>query len=251
MAVVTVSSVASETATSVWGDPRLTWFLTRSLGVVLLVLLTVVTVLGTLLAGRPASGRVPGFVVADLHRRLTVLALVLLVGHVAAAVVDSYVTITWLDAVVPFVTTYRPLWTGLGTLACDVLLLVAVTSALRHRMNARAWRAAHLSAYAMWPLAVLHTLGDGTDARSVWLPLLTMGCVLAVVAAGWWRLQRVEAFAGRVRLVTVVAVPFALVVLVAWAWLGPLASGWAQRAGTPPPSGTGQPAAAGDAGASQ
>ena len=146
--------------------------------------------LGTLLAGRPASGRVPGFVVADLHRRLTVLALVLLVGHVAASVADSYVTITWLDAVVPFVTTYRPLWTGLGTLACDVLLLVAVTSALRHRMSARAWRAAHLSAYAMWPLAVLHTLGDGSDARSVWLPLLTMGCVLAVVAAGWWRLQR-------------------------------------------------------------
>jgi methionine sulfoxide reductase heme-binding subunit len=248
VAGVTVSSVARATAASVWADPRLTWFLTRSLGVVLLVLLTVVTVLGTVLAGRPASGRLPGFVVADLHRRLTVLALVLLVGHVAASVADSYVTITWLDAVVPFVTTYRPLWTGLGTLACDVLLLVAVTSALRHRMSARAWRAAHLSAYAMWPLAVLHTLGDGSDARSAWLPLLSLACVLAVVAAGWWRLQRVEAFSGRVRLATVVAVPSALVVLIAWAWLGPLASGWAQRAGTPPPPGDGQPAVAVDAG---
>jgi methionine sulfoxide reductase heme-binding subunit len=248
VAVVTSSSVLGAAAASVWSDPRLTWFLTRSLGVVLLVLLTVVTVLGTVLAGRPASGRVPGFVVADLHRRLTVLALVLLAGHVAASVADSYVTITWLDAVVPFVTTYRPLWTGLGTLACDVLLLVAVTSALRHRMSARAWRAAHLSAYAMWPLAVLHTLGDGSDARSAWLPLLTLGCVLAVVLAGWWRLQRLEAFAGRVRLATVVAVPLALVALAAWAWLGPLAAGWAQRAGTPPPPGTGRPAAGGDAG---
>jgi methionine sulfoxide reductase heme-binding subunit len=240
--------VADVTATSVWTDPRLTWFLTRSLGVVLLVLLTVVFVLGTLLAGRPATRGLPGFVVADLHRRLTVLALVLLVGHIAASVLDTYVTITWLDAVVPFATTYRPVWTGLGTLACDVLLLVAVTSALRHRMSARAWRAAHLSAYAVWPLAVLHTLGDGSDARSGWMLALTSACVLGVLAAGWWRLSRVEAFAGRVRLATLVGVPLGVAAVAAWAVAGPLAPGWSQRAGTPPPPSATQPAAAGGGG---
>ena len=89
------------TAASVWSDPKLTWYLTRSFGVVLLVLLTVVTVLGTVLAARPASRRMPAFVVTDLHRRLSVLVLVLLAGHIAVSVADSYVTITWLDAVQP------------------------------------------------------------------------------------------------------------------------------------------------------
>ena len=239
------------TAASVWSDPKLTWYLTRSFGVVLLVLLTVVTVLGTVLAARPASRRMPAFVVTDLHRRLSVLVLVLLAGHIAVSVADSYVTITWLDAVVPFVTTYRPLWTGLGTLACDVLLLVAVTSALRHRMSLRAWRAVHVTAYAMWPLAVLHTLGDGSDVRSGWLLLLTAACVVAVLVAGWWRLSRIEAFAGRVRMATVVAVPVAVVLVVAWAWTGPLAPGWAGRAGTPPAPSTTPPAAAAGAGATR
>jgi len=232
-------------ASTVWTDPRLTWYLTRASGIVLLVLLTVVTVLGILVAGRPANDRIPGFVAADLHRRLSVLALVLLVGHVAVSIADSYVTITWLDAVVPFVTTYRPLWTGLGTLALDVLLLVAVTSALRHRMSARAWRAVHMSAYAMWPLAVVHTLGDGSDVRSTPMLAVTLASVLVVVAAGWWRLGRVPAVHPRARLVSVVAVPLVLVVTAVWAWTGPLAPGWAKRAGTPSPSSSAPPAAAG------
>jgi hypothetical protein len=245
-AVSGAGSAVAELASTVWTDPKLTWYLTRAFGIVLLVLLTVVTVLGVVVAGRPAAGRVPGFVAADLHRRLTVLVLVLLVGHVAASIADSYVTITWVDAVVPFVTTYRPLWTGLGTLALDVLLLVAVTSALRHRMSARAWRAAHVFAYAMWPLAVLHTLGDGSDVRSTAMLVVTLACVLVVGAAGWWRLSRVQTWDPRARLVTVVAVPLALVVTAVWAWTGPLAPGWAQRAGTPAPSSPAPPAAAGN-----
>jgi methionine sulfoxide reductase heme-binding subunit len=228
---------------SVWSDPRLTWFLTRSTGIVLLLLLTVVTVLGAVLAGRPANRQVSGFVAADLHRRLTAVAMVLLVGHVGASVADSYVTITWLDAVVPFATTYRPVWTGLGTLACDVVLLVAVTSALRHRMSARAWRAAHLSAYAMWPLAVLHTLGDGSDVRAPALLALTAGCVVAVLVAAWWRLGRHSAFHGRARTAALVAVPLSLLAVAVWTWQGPLAPGWARRAGTPPPASAAVPAA--------
>ena len=172
------------------------------------------------------------------------LALVLLVGHIVASIADSYVTITWLDAVVPFVTTYRPLWTGLGTLACDVLLLVAVTSALRHRMSPRAWRAVHLSAYAMWPLAVLHTLGTGSDVRSAPVLLLTVACTAAVVAAGAWRLSQLPGLSPRLRLAALLGVPALLVVTAVWAWAGPLAPGWAKRAGTPQPAPSSAPAAA-------
>jgi methionine sulfoxide reductase heme-binding subunit len=246
VAVVTVAMLGSA-VTSVWSDPKLTWYLTRSFGLVLLVLFTATTVLGVLTSAPGSGSRVPGFVPTDLHRRLSVLSLVLLAGHIAASVADSFVTITWVDAVVPFVSTYRALWLGLGTLACDLLLLVAVTSALRRRMPPRAWRAVHLTAYALWPLVVLHTLGTGTDARSVPLLALTAGCTAAVVAAVGWRLARRPGPSRRLRLAALVVMPLAVLVTALWAWSGPLAPGWAKRAGTPAPSTGPVPAAAASA----
>ena len=239
-----MTTTTAAAVTSVWGDPKLTWYLTRAFGLVLLVLFTATTVLGVLTSAGRSGGRLPGFVRTDLHRRLSVLSLVLLAGHIAASVADSFVTITSLDAFVPFVTTYRPLWLGLGTLACDLLVLVALTSALRHRMPLRAWRAVHLCAYALWPLVVLHTLGTGTDARSGPVLALTAACTAAVVAAVGWRLVRRPGPGRRLRLATLVAVPVALLATALWAWSGPLAPGWAKRAGTPPPSAAPVPAAA-------
>jgi hypothetical protein len=242
MAVVTGPAVCAAVA-SVWTDPKLTWYVTRALGLVLLVLFTATTVLGVLTSARRSGGRVPGFVASDLHRRLSVLSLVLLAGHIGASVADSFVTITWLDGVVPFVSTYRPLWLGLGTLACDVLLLVAVTSGLRHAMSPRAWRVVHLSAYTLWPLVVLHTLGTGTDARSVAVLSLTAACTATVIAAVGWRLARQPGPGRRLRLAAVVGMPVAVAATAVWAWSGPLAPGWAKRAGTPAPSSSPAPAA--------
>ena len=74
-----------------------------------------------------------------------------------------------IDAVVPLASRYRPLWLGFGALAFDLLVALIVTSVLRARLGLRAWRAVHWAAYACWPVAVLHGLGTGTDARSAWL----------------------------------------------------------------------------------
>ena len=52
----------------------------------------------------------------------------------------------------------------------------ALTSVLRRRMSLRTWRVVHWSAYACWPLALLHGLGTGTDAPLGWMLLLTLAC---------------------------------------------------------------------------
>ena len=57
------------------------------------------------------------------------LAIAFLALHIVTAVLDSFAPISLVDAVVPFVGTYRPLWLGLGATAFDLLLAVAVTSA--------------------------------------------------------------------------------------------------------------------------
>jgi sulfoxide reductase heme-binding subunit YedZ len=94
---------------------------------------------------------------------------VLLLGvHVVAVVADPYVVLDWLDAVVPFRAGFRPVWTGLGTVAVDLLALVVLSSLVRARFGARLWRAVHLLAYAAWALSLLHGIGAGTETGSRW-----------------------------------------------------------------------------------
>jgi sulfoxide reductase heme-binding subunit YedZ len=164
------------------------WFTMRATGVVALVLLTATMVLGIMAAGRTTSRTWPAFARADLHKWVSLLAMVFLALHVLTAVIDSYVDVGWLAIVVPFGSPYRPLWTGLGTAGVDLMLAVALSSALRQRISARTWRGIHWLAYGSWPVAMAHSLGMGTDASKLWMDAIAGACTLAVVIAVVWRL---------------------------------------------------------------
>ena len=104
----------------------------------------------------------------------------MLAVHIATAVLDPFAPIRLVDAVVPFASAYRPLWLGLGAVALDLLRRAGASPAC----CARAWATApgaavHWVAYACWPVAVVHGLGTGSDARTTWLLALTLGCVAA------------------------------------------------------------------------
>lgn len=164
-------------------DGPFLWFANRGTGVVLLVLLTVSVLLG-ILAGRGVAGaRVPRFVTQAVHRNVSLLAVVLLVVHVTTAVADEYVDIRWWQALVPVGATYEPFWLGLGTVALDLMVLVALTSLVRHRMPHLLWRTVHLSAYGAWVLAVAHGIGIGTDSAAPWMLWPTVASVSVVTVA--------------------------------------------------------------------
>jgi sulfoxide reductase heme-binding subunit YedZ len=164
------------------------WYMIRATGVVALILLTVTTVLGLLSASRVRSARWPAFAQLDLHKRATVLALVFLGIHVASSVLDTYVHVGLISVVVPFTSSVRPLWTGLGAVAVDLLAAVAISSALRRHIEPRVWRGLHWLAYACWPIAMAHALGAGTDATRFWMDAIAAVCTIAVVTALTWRI---------------------------------------------------------------
>jgi sulfoxide reductase heme-binding subunit YedZ len=152
-----------------------------------LVLLSVAVVLGVgSRAGRPLFG-LPRFAVTAVHNNASLIAMALLAVHIGTLLADPYAQLRLFDLVLPFAGRYRPVWLGLGTLGSDLLLAVLVTSLLRHRLGWRAWRGVHWLAYAAWPVALAHTLGDGTDNGSGWLWGLSASCTVAVVAAVIWR----------------------------------------------------------------
>lgn len=167
------------------------WYLARATGAVTLVLLTLTVALGIANQQRWAPRRTPRFVLEHLHRSTSLLVVVLLGIHIAASVVDGYVQIRLVDAVVPFVSEYHPLWLGLGTLAFDLLIALVATSVLRAHIGVRTWKAVHRLAYACWPVAMTHGLGIGTDTGTTgWMLWLSVACAAVVAAALWARLTR-------------------------------------------------------------
>jgi ferric reductase like protein len=212
--------------------PSALWYVTRGTGAVTLVLLTASVVLGILelRAWRPVG--VSLFAVASLHRTFSLLAVALLAVHVTTTLLDPFPHIGVLTAFVPFVTSYRPLWVGLGTIASDLLLAIVVTSLVRRRLGFRAWRGVHWFAYLCWPVALLHGFGTGSDPKTGWMLVLTSVCTGAVLLAVAGRISA-AGIPARVRLGATGTAALAAVALAIWLVQGPLAKGWAGRAGTP------------------
>jgi methionine sulfoxide reductase heme-binding subunit len=169
------------------------WYASRATGVVSLVLLSAVMILGILVN---RQGRLPGlprFAGLGLHRNLSLLAVAFVAVHVITAVADSYVSISLAAAVIPFVSSYKPLWLGLGAVSLDLMAAVIVTSLLRRHIGRRAWRAVHWLAYASWPVAVLHSIGSSSDLRGGPFLALVIACIVAVGGALAWRLTTARA----------------------------------------------------------
>jgi sulfoxide reductase heme-binding subunit YedZ len=165
------------------------WYASRATGVVTLLLMTAVLLLGILVNRQGRLPGLPSFAVTGLHRNVSLLAVAFLAIHVITAIVDPYVTIGLAAAVLPFVSAYKPFWLGLGAISLDLIAALILTSLARARMSRRAWRGIHWLAYAAWPLAVVHSLGSGSDARSGLVLAVLAGCVLAVGVALSWRLS--------------------------------------------------------------
>jgi sulfoxide reductase heme-binding subunit YedZ len=218
---------------SATAGPTAYWYLSRGTGAVALVLLTVSVVLGIFDQRHWRPSGWPRFVLDALHRNVSLLVLAILAVHIGTSVLDSFAPIRLVDAVVPFVAVYRPIWLGLGALAFDLLLAVLLTSILRRQFGHRAWRLVHWLAYVSWPVAVVHGLATGTDAKAGWLLALTATCVVAVLIATWVRVIAANPEPTGQRTAALATLIIGPIALAFWLPSGPLGHGWARRAGTP------------------
>jgi sulfoxide reductase heme-binding subunit YedZ len=163
------------------------WYMSRATGIVALVLLTGVFVLGIAVRGKNTLPGLPKFASTDLHRNFSLLAVAFVAVHVLTAVLDGYVHIPLLTAVIPFTSGYERLWLGIGAVGFDLMLAMIVTSLLRGRLNRRLWRAIHLTAYLCWPIALAHSVFAGKDLRQFPMILVLIASVVLIIAAVAWR----------------------------------------------------------------
>ena len=167
-------------------DPTF-WILARASGLLAYVLLTSSVLAGIVLKARPFGRALKAAAVTDTHRFLAFLGLGFIAVHGGTLVLDSTVHISPAALVVPGLVPHRTLWTSLGVIAAELMLVIYVSFALRRRIGARAWRRLHWVTYAVFGLATVHGLAAGTDSGQLWALVLYGAAAGAVVGAVAWR----------------------------------------------------------------
>lgn len=168
----------------------LTWHLTRATGVVAYVLLAVSMVAGLALSSRVHGRRPKRTWVLDVHRMAGALALGFLGVHVASLLMDSFVSFSVADVLVPLVGGWKPVAVGAGIAAMWLLIAVELSSLVRRRLSAQAWRRIHLASFGAFALATAHFVMAGTDAATPLARLVIFGATGVIVALTGFRIWR-------------------------------------------------------------
>ena len=163
------------------------WYTTRATGLVTLILFTGVVVLGSLVANRVGGATVGRFELSELHRSLSIVAVIFLVLHIATTIVDSFVATGPISVLVPLTSSYKRVPVGLGAVAFDLILAVWISSLAKTRLKNETWRFIHWFSWLGWAIAIVHAFLTGTDARTGIGLILVALCTLAGALAGLWR----------------------------------------------------------------
>ncbi len=165
-------------------DPTF-WLLARATGLTAYTLLTASVLAGLTVKSKPLGRRIRAAVATDLHRFVSLLALGTIALHGIVLTLDQTVRMPLAALLVPGLSPYRPLATGFGVLAAELMVVIYASFSLRRRIGTRNWRRLHYLTFAVFAAATVHGLAAGTDR---WAFGLYAGSVAAVASLTAWRI---------------------------------------------------------------
>ncbi|WP_251033390.1 ferric reductase-like transmembrane domain-containing protein [Bacillus sp. ISL-75] len=159
------------------------WYMIRATGLVAYLLLYLSVIIG--LYSQVQKKRKQKVTTSlFLHESLSNWALYLVVGHVGFLLIDSYISLQWLEILIPFNTDYKPLPMALGALSLYFLIMTIVTSKARKKIGYQKWRKLHALNPILYIFVTIHGLLIGTDIQGAVLaavnilPLILLGGML-------------------------------------------------------------------------
>lgn len=177
------------------------WYVTRAAGLAAYLLLWLSTVWGLAVASKifdPVLHRAFTF---DAHEWISLLALGFVGLHMGVLLVDAYSPFSIIQILIPFTSSYRPLWVGIGVIGMYLMLLVTVTFYIRSRIGQKAFRSIHLFSFISYAAVTAHSLFAGTDS-TLWSSKLiyaTTALVIVFLTVYWYATTRMKKSAARSR----------------------------------------------------
>ena len=164
-------------------NDKIWWYLSRSSGIVALVLLVAAMVWGVLLSTRALKPHDRPAWLLDLHRWLGGMALVMTGLHLLGLMLDGWVSFGFVELLVPGASDYRPVAVALGILSMYLMVAVQASSYMRRWLSPRVWRGIHVSSYGLIWGASIHAGMAGSDTVNRAYQALALLLTLVAVAA--------------------------------------------------------------------
>jgi sulfoxide reductase heme-binding subunit YedZ len=158
--------------------PHLFWITSRAAGFAALVLASLAVSLGLLMSTKLIKGKT--IELRATHEILSLSVIVAVVVHAAALLGDKYLHPSLADITIPFVSSYKSIWTTLGIVSGWSLIVLGVSYYARRTIGAVRWRKLHRFTALAWLAGLVHALGEGTDAGQIWF--LAMVAIVAIPA---------------------------------------------------------------------
>ncbi len=133
--------------------------------------------------GKPGRGPLAIRLLLQSHEQVSVAALIAIAVHALLLLGDGYLHPSFSQLAVPFTIDYRPFFVGMGIIGAYVMAILGLSFYIRARIGTTRWKKLHRWTIIGYVLAVVHTLGAGTDAASAWfqIPLLGSAALVAVM----------------------------------------------------------------------
>ncbi len=166
-------------------DEKLSWYISRSAGLIAWAMVTASVVWGLSLSTRLIRKRGAPAWLLDLHRFLGTLSIVFTVIHLIALPFDKYANITIPELFVPFHSVarggYEPQPIAWGIASFYLLIAIQITSWIKKHLPRKFWHAIHLGSFPLFVAATVHGFKAGTESRNrlvIWFSII---CGIAVV----------------------------------------------------------------------
>lgn len=160
--------------------PHLSWLISRAAGFSALILASLGVSLGLLMSTKLLKRKGPDLRVT--HEILSLSTMVAIIVHAVALLGDKFLHPSIADIAVPFVSSYKSVWTTIGIVSGWSLILLGLSYYARRSIGVARWRKLHRFTALAWLLGLGHALGEGTDAGQVWF--LAMVAIVAIPALG-------------------------------------------------------------------
>jgi hypothetical protein len=209
------------------------WYISRGAGFTVFILLTVAVSLGILLSLKWRTDAWPRFITVELHPFVQLVAGVFLLIHIISVLLDSFIRFSLAGILIPFVSTYRPVWLSFGIVATYLGVALAISSYLKKFIGYRVWRTMHYGGFVVWVFALIHGVTTGSDTRAPWATAIYAGSALLVAGLLAVRFGGLPIPLGqppRWRPRVVLGLAVSLVAAGFLTAIGPDARGWAARA---------------------
>lgn len=163
-----------------------TWSIIKAAGFTSYLLLFISVSLGALRSVKLFSGKTKG-VMLVIHQLTGWIGFLLGLLHGLVLSADTYIHFSWIEIFIPFTSSYKPMASGLGTIALYLAFIVLVSSDVLKRIGRKTWRIIHYLAFPLFVLSLIHGLLAGYDSSKLWVQLLYAGTFLVFVAATLFR----------------------------------------------------------------